>query len=344
MADPVDRHARQRLVAGFGGDAHDRLRSSTALVAGCGALGCAIADLIVRAGVGRVVLVDRDVVEPTNLQRQTLFAQSDLGTPKVTAAAARLRAVDPSIRVDAWADSIDRESIGDYLDGADMVFDGFDATEPRYLLNDACIERGISWVYCAAIATQARAMLVHAGGPCLRCVWPEAPAAGVLGTCDTAGVLGSSVFIAAGAAVSLGVPPLAGAVPGATRLVCVDTAATRWTSIAVAQDPQCPCCVGRRFEWLSGQAGSTTAVLCGRNAVQVMPQALSSWNLGAWQERLASSGTFVESHGVVRGALHPSLCGGDTLELTLFPDGRAIVHGTADPERAIQVLSRVLGS
>ena len=158
MADPGDRHARQRLVPGFTGDAQGRLRASSALVAGCGALGCAIADQLVRAGVGRVVIVDRDVVEPSNLQRQSLFATADVGVPKAIAARARLEAVDPSVRVEAWVDSIERDSIEDYMDGIDVAFDGFDAMEPRYLLNDVCVRDGVSWVYCAAIATQARAM------------------------------------------------------------------------------------------------------------------------------------------------------------------------------------------
>ena len=152
MAEHADRHARQRLVAGFTGPAQERLRASSALVAGCGALGCLIADQLVRAGVGRVVIVDRDVVEPSNLQRQSLFATADVGVPKAIAARARLEAVDPSARIEAWVDSIDRESIEDYVDGIDLVFDGFDAMEPRYLLNDVCVRDGRPWVYCAAIA------------------------------------------------------------------------------------------------------------------------------------------------------------------------------------------------
>jgi adenylyltransferase/sulfurtransferase len=339
----VGRHDRQRLVAGFGGPAQDRLRQSSVLVAGCGALGCTIADLVVRAGVGRVVIVDRDVVEPSNLQRQTLFAQADLGVPKALAARARLQAIDPSARIEAWVDSIERESIDDYLDGIDLVFDGFDAMEPRYLLNDACVRDGRPWVYCAAIATQARAMLVHAGGPCLRCIWPDAPPTGALGTCDTAGVLGSSIAIAAGASVSLGLPILAGMPPATPALVSIDTAQGSWRSISVARDPACPCCVGRRFDWLEGASGAATAVLCGRHAVQVRPAVAAVLDQAAWLARLAPSGSFTAGEGLVRGTLDPSRCGGAALELTVFMDGRAIVHGTTDPAVAAAVCERVLG-
>ena len=343
MADPGDRHARQRLVPGFTGDAQGRLRASSALVAGCGALGCAIADQLVRAGVGRVVIVDRDVVEPSNLQRQSLFATADVGVPKAIAARARLEAIDPSVRIEAWVDSIERDSIEDYLDGIDVAFDGFDAMEPRYLLNDVCVRDGVSWVYCAAIATQARAMLVRPGGPCLRCVWPDAPPAGALGTCDTAGVLGSTVAIAAGASVALGLPILAGAEPSAPTLVSVDTAAGSWRTIAVAKDPACACCGAGRFEWLDGDAGSGAAVLCGRNAVQIRPAVESMLDEAGWLGRLAHAGSFTVGQGLVRGSIDPSLSSGLALDLTVFIDGRAVVHGTSDPAIAAAVCARVLG-
>jgi adenylyltransferase/sulfurtransferase len=339
----ASRHARQRLVPGFTGPAQDRLRASSALVAGCGALGCQMADQLVRAGVGRVVIVDRDVVEPSNLQRQSLFVTADVGVPKALAAKARLEAIDPSVRIEAWVDSIDRESIEDYVDGIDLAFDGFDAMQPRYLLNDACVRDGVPWVYCAAIATQARAMLVRPGGPCLRCVWPDAPPAGALGTCDTAGVLGSTVAIAAGASVALGLPILAGGEPSAPVLVSVDTAAGAWRTIAVARDPACPCCGAGRFDWLDGDAGSATAVLCGRNAVQIRPSVESLLDEAGWLERLAHAGSFAAGQGLVRGSIDPSLSGGLALELTVFVDGRAVVIGTSDPAIAAAVCARVIG-
>lgn len=342
--DDGSRHARQRLVAGFGGGAQARLRDSSVLVAGCGALGCAIADQLVRAGVGRVVIVDRDVVELSNLQRQSLFATADVGVPKALAAKARLDAVDSSVRVEAWVDSIDRESIDDYVDGIDLAFDGFDAMEPRYLLNDARVRDGRPWVYCAAIATQARAMLVRPGGPCLRCVWPDAPPAGALGTCDTAGVLASTVAIAAGASVSLGLPILAGLDPPEPALISVDTAAGSWRTISVARDPACPCCCARRFDWLEGDHGSATAVLCGRNAVQVRPAVGSMLDEAGWLSRLVHAGSFTAGHGLVRGSVDPSLTGGAAMELTVFVDGRAVVHGTSDPAIAAAICARVLGS
>ncbi|MBU6209922.1 MAG: ThiF family adenylyltransferase [Planctomycetes bacterium] len=343
MAEHADRHARQRLVAGFTGSAQERLRASSALVAGCGALGCLMADQLVRAGVGRVVIVDRDVVEPSNLQRQSLFATADVGVPKAIAARARLEAVDPSVRVEAWVDSIDRESIEDYVDGIDLAFDGFDAMEPRYLLNDVCVRDARPWVYCAAIATQARAMLVRPGGPCLRCVWPDAPPAGALGTCDTVGVLGSTVAIAAGASVALGLPLLAGAAPPAPALVSVDTAGGAWRTIAVARDPACPCCGAGRFDWLDGVAGSAAAVLCGRNAVQIRPVVESTLDEAGWLARLAPAGSFTVGQGLVRGSIDPSLSSGLMLEFTVFVDGRVVVHGTSDPSIAAAVCARVLG-
>ncbi|MBU3727932.1 MAG: hypothetical protein FGM37_01600 [Phycisphaerales bacterium] len=306
----LSRWHRQEILPWFGTDAQRRLRGSHAAVVGCGALGGAQVDLLARAGVGRITLIDRDVVEWTNLQRQSLYVEDDArrGVTKVAAAAARVRAIDSSIAVRECAADLVPENALECIGDADVIVDGLDGFETRYILNDVAVSRGVPYVHCGVVAARGTTMPVMsgarsggaagdgaAGGPCLRCVFDEPPAAGAEPTCDTAGVFGPAVAVMAGLAAANAIRLLAGLRDQVDMaLVSVDLAGGAHgaggatgagmgaagagaapifmrMSLEGARREDCVCCGARRFEWLMGTRTSDTTALCGRNAVQVKP-------------------------------------------------------------------------
>ena len=349
---PSDRHHRQAILPGFGSDAQERLRASHALVVGCGALGCAAIDLLARAGVGRLTLVDRDLVEVTTLQRQTLFVDADAraGAPKAEAAARRVRAIDPGVRVDACVEHLGPAEAAELVPDCDLVVDGLDNYRTRYLLNDAAVRFGKPFVHAGAVGLRGSSMPVLAGAaeqlgiarsdaPCLRCLFPDSPPAGDGETCDTAGVLGPLVAMVGAHAAAQAIALLAG-VPGLLdrSLWSVDLSSHRMVRVplAGAARDDCPCCAVRRFEHLDAE-DDRCAVLCGRNAVQVRPARASAVDLVRMRERLANAGDFAVDDGRLVGSV------GGGLELTVFGDGRAIVRGTVDPVAALAAYARYVG-
>ena len=364
-APRTDRHHRQRLLPMIGDEGQKALRDASVFVAGCGALGTVAADLLCRAGVGTLVLVDRDVVETTNLQRQTLFTERDAERemPKAEAARMRLGQVDGKTRIRAFVEDIASDTVEDLADGCDILVDGLDNFETRYLLNDLAVRDGIPYLYGGAIATGGMTMpVLPAGGPgpgrrirwteeqatpCLRCLFPEAPDAGVMPTCDTAGVLGP-VTATIGArlateAIKLAVGDL-GAVDRTLRRTDFWHREDLALGLADAFDPNCPCCVARRFEFLDAE-GPSARMLCGRNAVQVSG-GLSDGpvDLQALRSRLAPHGRFEVVDAVLRGEVEgESSPSGAVVRLTVFADGRSIIDGDTDIPWARGVHARLLG-
>jgi len=334
-----DRYSRQVLFRPFGAEGQARVRAARVLVAGCGGLGAESASLLVRAGVGFLRIVDRDVVELSNLQRQTLFDEADVrdGLPKAVAAARRLGRVNADVTVEPVVADMGPGNVRSLLDGIDLVVDGFDSFEARFLLNDACVEKGLPWVYGACIAsTGLAALLVPGRTPCLRCLLPEVPEPGSSPTCDTAGILGPAAHLAASMQVGRALRFLAtGETPAEAELVYADVWDARFTRTAVPRDPACPCCAGRRFDFLSVSTPPASA-LCGRDSVQVRPLVPAKPDFGAIAERLRPLGEVVANEYLLRFRT------GDT-ELTLFSDGRAIVKGTTDPARARSLVARTFG-
>ena len=350
----VTRHHRQEILPEFGAGAQRHLRLSHALVVGCGALGCAAIDLLARAGVGTLTLVDRDVVELTNLQRQSLFVEADAagGVPKAEAAKRRVQAIDSSVRVHACVEHLDAGNAEDFVGDCDVVVDGLDNYATRYLLNDAAVKLGKPFVHAGAVAFRGTSMPVLAGAagalgvahedaPCLRCLFPEVPPAGEGETCDTAGVFGPAVAMVGAHAAAQAIKLLAGRADLLDRsLWSIDLASNRTARLplAGAARPDCPCCAGRRFEFLEAGDGARCTVLCGRNAVQVRPGVPGALDLGRMRERLSALGEFAMRDGLLVGRVDAST------ELTVFPDGRAIVRGTVDPVAAQAVYDRCVGS
>ncbi len=341
-----DRYHRQQLLPQVGTVGQARLAAARVLVVGCGALGAGIAEQIVRAGVGHVILADRDWVELTNLQRQALFDESDAaaGVPKAIAAATHLRRINSTVTVDPRVIDVESGNILELMAGADLVFDGTDNVETRYLINDAAIRAGVPWVYGGCVGVEGRVMGISPGHtPCLRCIWPDPPTPGSLPTCDTAGVLGPAAgavaAIQAGVGLRLLIEP-DGFHPALLALELWDMR-TRRIDLADSRRDDCPACGQRRFDFLDRPRSASTTTLCGRDAVQIRPRDSSPAriDLADLARRLAPAGRVESNPYLVRCALLDS-----PLRLTVFPDARAIIQGTTDPAKARSIYARWIGA
>ncbi len=364
MSDEHSRYQRQMLLPGFGREGQQRLADSTALILGCGALGCVAAEMLSRAGVGHLVIVDRDVVELSNLQRQVLFDEQDVadGLPKAEAAKRRIARTNSDIRVTAIVDDINHANIERFADGVDVMVDGLDNFETRYLANDLAVKRGIPYVYGAAVGTTGMAFTVlphgsgdypweqSAGGsmatPCFRCLFPEAPPPGTTPTCDTAGVIGSAVGIVANYEVTETLKILTGNFDRVSRsLLNLDIWQNESMLLKVdnaREKSDCQCCRHHRFDYLDGKAGSSAATLCGRNAVQLRHrQQAEGVDLDGLSERLREQGDVRVNEFMLTADI---VDGDKRFEITLFPDGRAIVKGTDDPAVARGIYAKYVGA
>lgn len=349
------RYHRQEILPGVGAAGQARLASSHAAVVGLGALGCAIADHLARAGVGMLTLIDRDLVERTNLQRQCLYSEADAaeGLPKAEAARRRLSVVNSEVALrahiaDCTARNADALLTAEGGRRPDVLLDGTDNFETRYLLNDIAVRDGVPLVYGGVVATRGMQMTIRPGvGPCLRCLFEEPPAPGSQPTCETAGVLGPVVAIVAACQAADGLRCLLGQGDRiAPTLLEFDIWAgqRRRVDVGGARREDCPCCGQRRFEFLAGGGGSEVVGLCGQHAVQVSP-AGGTVDLGALAARLGAVGPVDARPFMVRFAV-PGEEGedGGGLSLTVFRDGRAIVSGTSRPERARSLYARFVGA
>lgn len=343
----VSRYHRQQLLPEIGPAGQARLGRAAAAVVGVGALGCVIADLLCRAGVGGLILIDRDIVEPTNLQRQTLFTEADAnaGLAKANAARQRLAQVNTTIELSAHAADLTAENIEELLEPAAIVLDGTDNFETRYLLNDYAVDAEVPLVLGGAVATRGTVLPILPGlGPCLRCLHASLPEQSE--TCDTAGVLAPITQIIGSRQAALALRILARGpeeVPPMLESYDAWTGAARSIGLAGARDPSCPCCgsSGRR-EFLEGQGLGRTVRLCGRNAVQVSPAPSTRIDPAAVAQRLAAAGQVTSHAGILRATI-PAEHSQHAYEITLFPDGRAIVKGTEEPARARAIYARYVG-
>jgi len=337
------RYSRQVLFPPIGADGQARIRAARALVTGCGGLGAEAASLLARAGVGFLRIVDRDVVEITNLQRQSLFDESDVRecVPKAVAAARRLARVNSDVSVEPIVADIQPGNILDFVAGVDVVVDGFDNFEGRFLLNDACVREGIPWIYGACVGSEGVSTLVVPGRtPCLRCLEPDLPGPGASPTCDTVGILGPIAHVIASLEAAQALRWLVTRMaPDPPVLVTVDAWSLELHRVELpARDAAaaCPCCGGRRFEFLDARAAPAES-LCGRDAVLVRSSSGTSPSFGELAERLRPLGEVLANDYVLRFRSPP-------YELTLFRDGRTVVKGTGDTALARSLVARYLGA
>lgn len=360
-----DRYHRQMLLPGFGEAGQRRLRESTVLLLGCGALGSVAAELLARAGVGELIIVDRDFVELTNLQRQLMFDERDVADamPKAEAAKRRLAAINSQVAVTAIVDDLNHTNIERYAAGADVFVDGLDNFETRYLANDLAVSSGRAYVYGAAVGTtgMACAFLPRSGGhaaweagggnfatPCFRCLFDEAPPAGTGPTCDTVGVISTAVGIVANFQVTETLKILTGNFERVSRtLLNIDLWANEIMQLAIAFEgkDECPCCELRRFPYLDGQAGSSAATLCGRNAVQLRDrQQAGAIDLAVIEARLSHHGRVQCNDFMLQAAISDDADPQKEYEISVFRDGRAIVKGTGDIAQARSIFAKYVGN
>src|SRR6266700_3524854 len=344
MDTNLERYSRQMRFYGVGEAGQRKLLASHVTLCGCGALCTVLANALVRGGIGHLRLVDRDFIETQHLQRQVLFDEHDVAEnlPKAEAAARKLGAINSEVFVEPVVTDIDRTNILELTKDADIILDGTDNFEIRYLINDISVKLGKPWVYGGSIGSHGQTMTIIPGQtPCLRCVFEAAPAPGEAGTCETAGVLAPIVSIIASFQVAECLKILTGQLETINReLVYIDVWENINRRIKIAPllgKVDCPCCQRKKFEWLEGDQGSQTTSLCGRNAVQVAHRVAAKLNF----EEMAS---------------HLKLMGGDVSfnrfllkfsaeghEFTVFPDGRAIIKGTSDVDRARTLYAKYVG-
>lgn len=333
------RYAKQILFKPIGLEGQEKISKAKVVIIGLGALGTVIANNLCRAGVGHLRLIDRDFVELGNLQRQTLFDEQDARErlPKVIAAAAKLRTINSEIEIEPLIVDVTPRNVERLLAGCDLVLDGTDNLETRFLLNDACLKLNLPWVYGGALGAAGSTMTIVPGKtPCLRCVIDHAPPPGMILSCDTEGVLGAITGTIASIESAEALKLLTGHAPRGS-LLNIDLWEGDFREVEVERRPDCPACGARQFEYLNGQRIAWTTVLCGRNSVQIVPPEENEIALPDLQQRLASVGA-VSYNGYLLSLQV------EDREIVLFPTGRAIIRGTTDEAEARTLYARYIGS
>ena len=332
-----ERYSRQILFPGIGEKGQESLFRAHAAIVGCGALGSFHAAALARAGTGTLTIIDRDYVEPSNLHRQWLFEETDAAEalPKAVAAVRHIARINSPVNARAAVVDLTADNIDELLQGADLILDGTDNFETRYLINDYAVNRGIPWIYGAAVAAYGITMPVWPGRTaCLRCIYPEPPQA-AQPTCETAGVLNVAVSTVASLQAAAALKILSGQTAPDPRITTIDAWAGTVRQIGMPEkDPDCPTCGRREFPYLAG-THRAPAALCGRNAVQVhdRPRPIDLVGLKA---RLEPLGEVRANEFALRFRAEP-------YEMTVFPDGRAIVKGTSDTALARSLYARYVG-
>lgn len=333
-----ERYAKQILVGGVGAEGQSRISASKVVVIGLGALGSVIASQLCRAGVGYLRLVDRDFVELSNLQRQVLFDEEDARRrlPKVIASAEKLQGVNREVEIEPIIADLSPRTVEELVAGCDLVLDGTDNWETRFLLNDACVKAGIPWIYGGAVGTCGCTLTVIPNeGPCLRCFMREPLGPGVGETCDTAGVLAAVTGAVASLQCAAALKLLATG-KADDSLVYVDVWERQFSRATIRRRDDCPTCQAREFEFLEGKRTSWTTVLCGRNSVQIMPALDKPIAMQELERRLAQVGRASYNGFLLSLAV-------DGRELVIFPNGRTIVRGTTDEAEARSLYARYVG-
>ncbi len=338
------RYSRQVLFAPIGEEGQRKLIAGRVAIVGMGALGTVLANHMVRAGVGYVRLIDRDFVEPSNLQRQMLYNEQDAAgsMPKAIAAAKQLALVNSQVAIEPHVTDLNPTNAEELLGGVDLILDGTDNFSVRFLINDVSQKLGIPWIYGGAVASRGVSLTIVPGQtPCLRCLFPQAPAAGTTETCDTAGVIGGIIHVVASHQATEALKLLVGAQERLNlHMQQWDLWYNQTSSIHVAgaRKADCPACGQERYEYLDALLDSDTIQsLCGRNSVQIHPVQPAELSLDDWEKRLSPLGPVEKNRFLLK--FQPSA----DLNLVIFPDGRVLVQGTDDLIQAKNLYSRYIG-
>jgi adenylyltransferase/sulfurtransferase len=337
-----ERYSRQTRFAPIGEAGQARIEGCRITLIGLGALGTVSADLLARAGVGLLRIVDRDFVELSNLQRQALFDEDDVrgNLPKAIAAQAKLRRINSKISIEAVVEDVNPSNVEDFVAEADLILDGLDNFETRFVLNDACNKLKKPWIYSAAVGSYGLVMpVLPRQTPCLRCLLKSLPAPGTSPTCETAGVIAPITHTIASIQVSETFKLLTGNLnPDDVRLISYEIWSHRFQRVELGRDlmASCPVCSEERYEYLNGNP-LRTVTLCGRNAVQLIPGVKGEINFAELSKSISAFGTVQFNDFLLK-------CSSPPYEFTLFKDGRAIVKGTEEAGLARSIYSKMVGS
>lgn len=341
----LSRYVRQMRYPPMGEASQTALLHSRALICGCGALGSVTANTLARAGVGKLRIVDRDVLELSNLQRQVIYDEQDVreGLPKAIAAKQRLEAVNSEIEIEAIVADVSHQNIHELCQDVDVILDGTDNFETRFLLNDASIKFNIPWIYGGCIGADGQTMTIVPGkSACLRCLMADGPPPpGTTPTCDSAGILAPIISVIASLQSLEAIKILSGNLDAVSKKLMVfelwDNQIRQMDLSGLLDSQTCRTCQDHQFDWLDGQQSSQSVVLCGRNSVQLRFPNNEPIILSEMAERLKNDGELSQNKFLLRFKR-------DELELTLFPDGRAIVSGTEDFAVAKSFYARWVGN
>ncbi|HVB74063.1 MAG TPA: ThiF family adenylyltransferase [Ktedonobacteraceae bacterium] len=341
ITSSLDRYSRQTLFKPIGKEGQERLLATSVAIIGCGALGSTLANNLCRAGVGRLVIADRDYIEINNLQRQILFDEDDIARrlPKAVAAAEKLRRINSDVSIEALVEDINADGIESLVQDVDLVVDATDNFTTRYLLNDACIKYGRPWIYSGVIASYGVTMNIIPGEtPCLRCIYPEMPLPGTTATCDTAGIINGIVGAITGVASTEALKILLKSEKASRSMFWMDVWENTSERIELPRYADCPTCGQHHYEFLETLSGTDSTSLCGRDAVQVRGgKRGNSINFPDLAERLCQVGQVSYNVYLLRFQV-------DGYDITVFPDARAIIKGTDNEMVARSIYARYIGN
>ncbi|MGI9054585.1 MAG: ThiF family adenylyltransferase [Pyrinomonadaceae bacterium] len=335
------RYSRQILFQEIGKSGQEKLLNSRVLLVGCGALGASHSEILARAGVGFLRIVDRDFVEFSNLQRQTLFSESDAieRLPKAIAAKNRIADINSEIEVESVVADVNNSNVESFIKDIDLVLDGTDNFQIRYLINDACVKNNKIWIYGAAVSSYGTTMtIIPNKTPCLRCIFEEMPGAGSAPTCDTAGVIQPIITSISAIQTTEAFKILTGKTDALHKsLIQIDVWENQWRKIKLGEpNADCETCGKRNFDFLEAENADFFTALCGRDAVQIQPQNASEIDLKNLAEKLKNTGEIKLNEYLLRLNV-------DGFELTVFKDARAIIRGTDDISTARSVYAKYVG-
>jgi adenylyltransferase/sulfurtransferase len=332
-----NRYARQVILEEIGESGQKSLLKSQATIVGCGALGTTLVNHLTRAGIGKICIIDRDIVELDNLQRQILFDEKDVGEPKAQVAKEKLNRVNSEIEIESHVRDLNPENAERLLGDVDIVLDGTDNMEGRYLINDVCVRNDIPWIYGGAVSTYGMTMnIIPKKTACLVCAFPYMPRAGSLPTCDTVGVLNTIPGIIASIQATEALKILLGK-EYRTELVVYDVWSSDFRRIKIKRNESCECCTDSNFQYLSSKKKENTTILCGRNSVQIIPAVKGDIDLDVLSSRLNKVGD------VKLSSVHLNFQTND-VQITVFQDGRAIVKGTDSETQAKSIYAKYIGN
>jgi adenylyltransferase/sulfurtransferase len=295
-----------------------------------------MANSLVRAGIGQIKIIDRDIVEMNNLQRQTLFDEDDIGLPKAWAAVKKLQKVNSKIKLEAVVEDLNNTNIEEIIEGADLLIDGTDNMETRFLINDACTKHKIPWIYGGAIGTHGMSMnIIPDETPCFRCVIQVLPKAGMLPTCDTAGVLNTIPSIIASIESTEALKILLGKTIN-NKLLTYDVWTHDFQSIKIKKNSECECCVKHNFEFLNAKKKTRITMLCGENAIQITPAKSMILSFEALAQKLQKAGKLEATEIILKFSV-------DSYQINIFKSGRAIIYGTNNEKTAKSLYAKYVG-